>query len=45
MLFLEDLDAASIGKISGLSARNIATKVHRIKALLATQLGSKKEKP
>ena len=45
LLYLEDLDAASIGEITGLSARNVATKVHRIKALLATQLGSKKEKP
>ena len=39
LLYLEDLDAASIGEITGLSARNVATKVHRIKILLATQLG------
>ncbi|MDE2182050.1 MAG: sigma-70 family RNA polymerase sigma factor [Alphaproteobacteria bacterium] len=35
LLYLEDLDAAAIGEITGLSARAIATKVHRIKALLA----------
>ncbi|WP_296000359.1 sigma-70 family RNA polymerase sigma factor [Rugamonas sp.] len=40
LLYLEDLDAATIGDISGISARNVATKVHRIKALLAKQLGS-----
>ncbi len=38
MLYLEDLDAASIGEITGISARNVATKVHRIKSLLASQL-------
>jgi RNA polymerase sigma-70 factor (ECF subfamily) len=38
LLYLEDLDAASIGEITGLSARNVATKVHRIKAMLARQL-------
>jgi RNA polymerase sigma-70 factor (ECF subfamily) len=38
LLYLEDLDAASIGEITGLSARNVATKVHRIKALLSDQL-------
>ena len=41
LLYLEDLDAASIGEVTGLSARNVATKVHRIKALLARQLGTK----
>jgi len=41
LLYLEDLDAASIGEITGLSARNVATKIHRIKALLATKLGSR----
>ena len=38
LLYLEDLDAASIGEITGLSARNVATKVHRIKNLLAAKL-------
>ncbi len=33
--YLEGLDAASIGEIAGLSAGNVATKIHRIKNLLA----------
>lgn len=40
LLYLEDLDAADIGEITGLSARNVATKIHRIKKALATQLGA-----
>lgn len=40
LLYLEELDAASIADITGLSARNVATKIHRIKALLARQLGA-----
>jgi RNA polymerase sigma-70 factor (ECF subfamily) len=39
LLYLEDLDASAIGEVTGLSARNVATKIHRIKVLLATQLG------
>jgi RNA polymerase sigma-70 factor (ECF subfamily) len=35
LLYLEGVDAASIGEITGLSARNVATKVHRIKQVLA----------
>ncbi len=38
LLYLEDLDAASIGEIIGISAGNVATKVHRLKALLAKQI-------
>jgi RNA polymerase sigma-70 factor (ECF subfamily) len=38
LLYLEDLDAATIGEITGLSARNIATKIHRLKAALARRL-------
>jgi RNA polymerase sigma-70 factor, ECF subfamily len=34
LLYLEGFDAASIGEITGISARNVATKVHRIKAVL-----------
>jgi RNA polymerase sigma-70 factor, ECF subfamily len=41
LLYLEDLDAAAIGEVTGLSARNVATKIHRIKALLANQLGTR----
>ncbi len=35
LLYLEDVDAASIGEITGLSAGNVATKVHRIKQILS----------
>ena len=34
LLYLEQLDAASIAEITGLSAANVATRVHRIKHLL-----------
>ena len=30
LLYLEGLDAASIGEVSGLSPQNVATKIHRI---------------
>ncbi|MBI3475358.1 MAG: sigma-70 family RNA polymerase sigma factor [Acidobacteria bacterium] len=33
--YLEGLDSASIGEITGLSAGNVATKIHRIKGILA----------
>jgi RNA polymerase sigma-70 factor (ECF subfamily) len=35
LAYLEGMDAAAIGELTGLSARNAATKVHRIKNLLA----------
>ena len=35
--YLEGLDAASIGEITGLSPGNVATKIHRIKTVLARQ--------
>lgn len=35
--YLEGLDAATIGEITGISAGNVATKIHRIKNLLARQ--------
>lgn len=35
LLYLEDLDAAAIGEITGLSAGAVAVKIHRLKALLA----------
>jgi RNA polymerase sigma-70 factor (ECF subfamily) len=35
LLYLEGMDAASIGEITAISPRNVATKVHRIKHLLA----------
>jgi len=33
--YLEGMDAASTAEITGLSARNVATKIHRIKQILA----------
>lgn len=38
LLYLEDMDAAGIADVTGLSARNVATKIHRIKSLLAKTL-------
>jgi RNA polymerase sigma-70 factor (ECF subfamily) len=35
LLYLEDVDAASIAEIVGLSPGNVATKIHRIKKVLA----------
>jgi RNA polymerase sigma-70 factor (ECF subfamily) len=37
LLYLEGLDAASIGEISGVSPGNAATKIHRIKAILSNR--------
>jgi len=35
-LYLEGLNAAEVGEISGMSAGAVATKIHRIKSKLAT---------
>lgn len=35
LLYLENLDAASIGEVTGISAANVATRIHRIKKVLA----------
>jgi RNA polymerase sigma-70 factor (ECF subfamily) len=35
LLYLEGMDAAEIGELTGMSARNVATKIHRIKTILA----------
>ena len=35
LLYLEGMNAASIGEVTGLSVGNVATKIHRIKAVLA----------
>lgn len=35
LLYLEDMDAAAISAVVGLAPGNVATKIHRIKALLA----------
>ena len=37
LLYLEEVDAASIAEITGLSAANVATKVRRIKQILIQQ--------
>ena len=34
LLYLEDINASAIGEITGLSARAVATRIHRIKAVL-----------
>ncbi|MEP6715164.1 MAG: sigma-70 family RNA polymerase sigma factor [Terriglobia bacterium] len=38
--YLEDMDAASIGEITGLSPANVAMKIHRIKTVLARRFHS-----
>ncbi|HXA38634.1 MAG TPA: sigma-70 family RNA polymerase sigma factor [Phenylobacterium sp.] len=43
LLYLEDLDAAAIGEITGLSAGAVATKIHRLKALLARRFAPKRQ--
>jgi RNA polymerase sigma-70 factor (ECF subfamily) len=35
LLYLEGMDAASIGEVTGISPGYVATKIHRIKAILA----------
>jgi RNA polymerase sigma-70 factor, ECF subfamily len=37
LLYLEEVDASTIAEITGLTARNVATKIHRIKQVLARQ--------
>jgi RNA polymerase sigma-70 factor (ECF subfamily) len=39
LLYLEDLSAAEIGEVTGLSANAVAVRIHRIKALLARRFG------
>jgi RNA polymerase sigma-70 factor (ECF subfamily) len=38
--YLEDMDAAEIGDLTGLSPGNVATKIHRIKNILAKRFQS-----
>jgi RNA polymerase sigma-70 factor (ECF subfamily) len=38
LLYLEDFSAEAIGEVVGLSPGNIATKIHRVKKLLATMV-------
>ncbi|HEX8926571.1 MAG TPA: RNA polymerase sigma factor [Terriglobales bacterium] len=37
LLFLEGVDAESIGEITGISTGNVATRIHRIKKVLTTR--------
>ncbi len=37
LLYLEDMEAGTIAEITGLKASHVATKIHRIKALLRQQ--------
>jgi RNA polymerase sigma-70 factor (ECF subfamily) len=39
--YLEGMDAASTAEITGLSAGNVATKIHRIKHILARRFQSR----
>jgi RNA polymerase sigma-70 factor (ECF subfamily) len=41
LLHLEQVDGASIAEITGLSAANVATKVHRIKQILIRRFHDK----
>jgi RNA polymerase sigma factor (sigma-70 family) len=41
LLYLEDLTAAEIGEVTGLSAGAVAVRIHRIKALLADRFDMK----
>ena len=41
LLYLDDLGAAEIGEVTGLSAGAVAVRIHRIKALLARQFAMK----
>ena len=38
LLYLEGLDAGAISEVTGLSSANVATKVHRIKRILAAHV-------
>lgn len=43
LLYLEELTAAEIGEVTGLSAGAVAVRIHRIKALLAAPYASQEE--
>jgi RNA polymerase sigma-70 factor (ECF subfamily) len=42
LLYLEDLDGASIGEITGISPGNVRIQIHRIKAILARRFQGKR---
>ena len=41
-LYLDGMDAASIGEIAGISSSNAATKIHRIKRILADRFSQRR---
>jgi RNA polymerase sigma-70 factor (ECF subfamily) len=41
--YLEDMDAASTGEITGLSPANVAMRIHRIKSILAKQFHQRRD--
>jgi RNA polymerase sigma-70 factor (ECF subfamily) len=44
LLYLEDLDAAAIGEITGISAGNVRNKIYSVKTILAQRFqGSERE--
>lgn len=45
LLYLEGLDAAAIGEVTGLSPANVATKIHRIKRVLARRVLAERAQP
>jgi RNA polymerase sigma-70 factor (ECF subfamily) len=45
LLYLEDLDAAAIGEVTGLTPGAVATKIHRLKALLARRFAEGRAHP
>ena len=44
VLYLEGIDAASIGEITGLSSGNVATKIHRVKKVLIARFHEQAER-
>ena len=45
LLYLEDIDAAAIGEITGMSAGAVAIKIHRIKSVLAKRFQDRGASP
>lgn len=45
LLYLEDLTAAEIGEVTGLSAGAVAVRIHRLKALLAQPFQTEEQQP
>ena len=45
LLYLEDLTAAEIGEVTGLSSGAVATRIHRVKALLGDALNNEGNAP